>query len=177
MGARLVRCLKKPKGGEEAVKRIIPMICLLMLFGCSAQREIRHESSGGIGVLDTSSIDMNAGRMSGKWAGLYAFCDSLHIRLWADSAVTPGGSVIHNPNIDLSAQRPVVSCEIGEISAEEDSVHEESGLVLSGVRTDSRDLQQETKAAEGFSLGRWIGLILMFVLTFLLFRYGCIKKS
>ena len=177
MGARLVRPLKKPKGGEEAVKRIIPMICLLMLFGCSAQREIRHESSAGIGVLDTSSIDMNAGRMSGKWAGLYAFCDSLHIRLWADSAVTPGGTVIHNPNVDLSARQPVVGCETGEFSAEEDSLRMESELAMSGVRTDSREVQQETEAASGFSLGHWIGLILMFVLTFLLFRYGCIKKS
>ena len=159
------------------MKRIIPMICLLMLFGCSAQREIHHESSAGIGVLDTSSIDMNASRMSGKWAGLYAFCDSLHIRLWADSTVTPGGTVIHNPNVDLLARQPVVGCETGEISEESDSGHVESELAMSGESTDSRDLQRETKVAEGFSLGHWIGLILMFVLTFLLFRYGCIKKS
>lgn len=176
MGTRFFRHLTKQKGGAEAVRILNILICGLLLFGCSSHREIHHESSASIGVVDTSSIDKNAARMSGKWMRLYAFCDSLNIRVWADSAVTPGGTVIHNPNIDLTAQQPVVGCESGEISAEEDSVHEESDLSLCGESSDTVDEQHEAKAAGGFSVAKWIGFALFFLLS-ILFYYWYYSNS
>lgn len=141
------------------------MVVLALAFAfssCRTKKTAASTVSSMSETRDSGSVTAVSGSIDWRRLLLSWVADSTTLRLTADSIVTPGGVVIHNPSIDTSASGPRLDLAGESARSSADSVHAEAaGVSLSSSSAAEDSATDSVIVAEPPDWRTWIPLLLV----------------
>lgn len=147
---------------STALSLLVILSLALLPASCRTKKSAASSVASWSETRDSEAVTVVSGSVDWRRLLLSWVADSTTLRLRADSIVTPGGTVIHNPSIDTSASGPRLDLAGESASSRADSIHAEAaGESLSSASAAEDSVTDSVVVAEPPDWRMWLPLALV----------------